>query len=255
MRSSPTETACGKNAFRLRADVPKTLGSAGIGVIPAISRRWRRTGPCRCRSGRNEADSCTRRDRAAGTPSVGGAYVAGTITRPNTGPITRRPHHGGASDRSHAAARTARNSAATPHDNNLLHIRRNEILKFRSRHRTAQRICRDNHSHCCQRRNYCGNKTFHDGAPIFLIQKPGQPFRVRTPFCAFCAVTVEMIQARIASRARIAVLRLKPGEPAINFRRFIVVLIAIMRWASVPEILPQQVRQLPPTESIAPRKP
>src|SRR5262249_19916693 len=56
--------------FGLRALIPETLTLAGIGVVPAIARCRRRTGPCRRRRGRDESDRCACGHRAARTPPV-----------------------------------------------------------------------------------------------------------------------------------------------------------------------------------------
>src|ERR1700754_4295966 len=121
----------------LRADVPETLGPAGIGVIPAIAWSGCSTGPCRRGSGRDEAKGRSGRDGTARTPTVGGAYVAGAITGPDTRAISWRTDHGGASNGSHATARTARNGTATPDDDHLLDIGGSQILQFRVWHRAA----------------------------------------------------------------------------------------------------------------------
>ena len=172
MRSSPSNQIADRKSARawLRADVPESLGSTGVGIVPAVTRSRRRACPRHRGSGCNEADSCSGRDRATWTPPVCGAYPsAGANTGPHARAHTRRADHGCASHRSHATARPARNSTATPDDDHLLDIAGSKILKFCARHWTAQRMGRRAERHRGQRQNNCG-RTSHDGLR-FLIQQ------------------------------------------------------------------------------------
>ncbi|MEA2819627.1 MAG: hypothetical protein QOJ86_1631 [Bradyrhizobium sp.] len=108
MRSPSSNQNCRQENVRaqLRADIPESLGPAGVGIVPAVTRRRRCTCPRRRGSGCDEADGRSGRDRAAGTPSVCEAYkTAGANTNPDTRTNTRRANHRGASHGSHAAAR------------------------------------------------------------------------------------------------------------------------------------------------------
>lgn len=174
MRSSPSNQIADRKSARawLRADVPESLGSTGVGIVPAVTRSRRRACPRRRGSGCNEADSCSGRDCATWTPPVCGAYPsAGANTGPDTRAIPRRANHGSASDRGYATARTASNSTATPDDDHLLDIGGSKILKFRACRWTAQRMGRCAERHRRQRQDNCGNRTSHDGLR-FLIHKP-----------------------------------------------------------------------------------
>jgi hypothetical protein len=185
MRSSLSgaQSLAGKRSGLLRADVPEALGSARIGVVPAVARSRRRTRPRCGRSRRDEAEGRSGRDRAARTPSVCGAYpAAGASTDPDTRAIPRRANHGSASDCSHATTRPARNSTATPDDDHLLDIAGSKILEFCAWHWTAQCMGRCAERHRRQRQNNCG-RTSHGGLRFWF--KFGQLFSVRPPFCSF----------------------------------------------------------------------
>ncbi len=73
---------------RLRTDVPEALRLARVRVVPAITGRGRRAGPCRCASRGDKADRSTGCDRTARAPVIiGRAYPAGV-------PRDARTHHG-----------------------------------------------------------------------------------------------------------------------------------------------------------------
>jgi hypothetical protein len=197
MRSLASRQIAGRNSpFGLRANVPESLRPAGIGVVPAVTWRRRRTRPRRRGSGCDEADSCSGRDRATWTPPVCGAYPSagantGPHARAHTWAHTRRADHGCASHRSHATARPARNSAATPDDDHLLDIGGSKILEFCARHWTTQRVAGCAERHRRQRQNNCGNRTSHDGLR-FLIQHRDN-LLVSGRHSALFAAGVEMI--------------------------------------------------------------
>jgi hypothetical protein len=198
MRPSTSNQIAGRNnPSGLRANVPESLGPAGIGVVPAVTRRRRCACPRRRGSGCNEADSCPGRDRATWPPSVCRAYpAAGADANPDTRTNTRWANHDGTSDGSHATARTARNGATTPDDDHLLDIAGSKILEFCAWYWTAQRKGRHAERHRGQRQNNCG-RTSHDGLR-FLIQQSDN-LLVSDCYSALSSAGVEMILAGIAA--------------------------------------------------------
>src|SRR5271165_1718867 len=75
------------NAKALLASVPKPLLPAGVGIVPAQARPWRRSGPRGCGRRADEADRCAGRDGAAGSPAVAGpgpiaVAIAAAVARP-----------------------------------------------------------------------------------------------------------------------------------------------------------------------------
>jgi hypothetical protein len=83
---------------------------------------------------------------------------------------SRWANHGGASDSSHASARTSRDRTAAPHNDDRLDICGNKILESGTWHRAAQRIGRCAHCARRQRQNDRGNRTSHDGLHFFDLE-------------------------------------------------------------------------------------
>jgi len=75
-----TSTCYAVMFLKLRAEVPKSLGTSPIGVIPAQPRRWRRPCPRGCRGRSNEAKRSAGRDGSTRAPGITARPIPVTVT-------------------------------------------------------------------------------------------------------------------------------------------------------------------------------